>query len=247
MPRRQTSELCRYRRPAIYSTVVDRLATELLTVFDVTPSQPIDVLLRAANRSMRVIEQHALDLPDVARRQSPVVVPERAQIHDRVASYAAGVVDVRIDIAQRQRAWCREDGLAAMQAGIARSRNGSPSAVQAIDEDHVVEVIDRLEAEDERRVSVLFEDDGGRERRLEAVRGPVANDSSEAAKRRAPGRRLSVVSERVEIALHGERRAQPLDEAPFDRRECRQRRGANGLQPRSSARSRARTAPIGCR
>ena len=134
---------------------------------------------------MRVVEQHPLDLPHVRVRQPPVVVAHHAQIDDGVAGDAAGEVDVRIDVAERQRARRGEDRLPAVQARIARARDRSPAAAPPVDEDHVIELVDRLEAEDERRIAVLLEDDGREERRLEAVRAAVADDAAEAAQRRA--------------------------------------------------------------
>ena len=64
----------------------------------------------------------------------------------------------------------------------------------------MVEQVDRLEAQDERRIAVLLEDDGRRQRRLEAVRRAVADDAAEAAQRLAAG--LGVVGQGVELALH---------------------------------------------
>jgi hypothetical protein len=51
-----------------------------------------------------------------------------------------------------------------------RERATDPQLPLAVDEDHVIELVDRLEAEDERRVAVLLEDDGREQRRLETVR-----------------------------------------------------------------------------
>ena len=81
-----------------------------------------------------------------------------------------------------------------------------------VDEDHVIELIDRLEAEHQRRVAVRFEDDGREERRFETVRAAVLDDAAEAAQRRAPAR-LLVVGQRVQVRLHRARRAQPRDRA----------------------------------
>jgi hypothetical protein len=60
-----------------------------------------------------------------------------------------------------------------VQSRIARSRAPIPIRAAAVHEDHVIEQIDRLEAENERRIAVLFEDDRGRDRRFEAVRRAV--------------------------------------------------------------------------
>ena len=105
-------------------------------------------------------------------------------------------------------------GLRPCRPGIARPRDRSPAAALPVDEDHVIELVDRLEAEDQRRIAVLLEHDRREERRLEAVRAAVADDAAEAAQRRAAAR-LVVVGQAVQIALHGERRAQPRDQPPL--------------------------------
>src|SRR5438034_5632545 len=147
---------------------------------------------------MRPLEQQSLDLPHVGFRQSPVVVPEHAQVDDGVRLYAPGEVDVRVEVAEGERARGGEHGLPAMQSRIARPRDRSPSAWSAVDEDDVVEQVDRLEAQDERRVAVLLEDDGGRERGLETVRGATLDDAAKAAQRLAA--LLVVVRQRVQPA-----------------------------------------------
>ena len=59
---------------------------------------------------------------------------------------------------------------------------------------------------------MLFEDDRGEERRLEAVRTPVPDHAAKTAKRRAaPG--LGVVGEPVQVALNGRRRTKPGEES----------------------------------
>ena len=78
----------------------------------------------------------------------------------------------------------------------------------------MIELVDRLEAEDERREAVLFEDDRGEERGFVTMRAAVAHNPAEAAQRRASSG-LLVVRELVKVPLHGERRPQPLDEPPL--------------------------------
>jgi hypothetical protein len=52
---------------------------------------------------------------------------------------------------------------------IARAGHRPPAIRPPIHEDYVIEEIDRLEAEDERREAMLFENDGGRERGFQTV------------------------------------------------------------------------------
>jgi hypothetical protein len=98
-----------------------------------------------------------------------------------------------------------------MQAGIARASDGSPTTLLLVKKDHVIEVVDRLEAQNQRRKTVLLEDDGGEERRLEAMRAAVPDDSAEAPQGCATVR-LLVVRQPVEIALNIQRRPQPRNQ-----------------------------------
>src|SRR5947208_16222486 len=104
---------------------------------------------------MRVIEQHALDLPDVRLRETPVVVAHLLRhVNNRISGDSARKVDVRIGVAERKCARSGEDRLAAVQPGIPRARDGSPSAAMLIDEDNGIEMVDRLEAQNERSIAV---------------------------------------------------------------------------------------------
>lgn len=52
----------------------------------------------------------------------------------------------------------------------------------------MIEFVDRFEAEDERRITVLFQDGCGEERRLEAVRAAVPDYATQSAERSTPSR-----------------------------------------------------------
>ena len=82
----------------------------------------------------------------------------------------------------------------------------------------MIEMIDRLEAEHERRVAVLLEHDGREQRRLEAMRDAVADDAAKAAERGAAAG-LLVVGKAIEILLHRQRCAEARDEPPLARGE----------------------------
>ena len=153
---------------------------------------------------MGVLEQHPFDLPDIGFGQPPVVIAQDPQIDHGVAGDAAGEVDVRLDIAERQRPRRGEHGKAPVQSGIPRSRHRSPALLLLIDEQHVIEQVGRFEAEDQRRVPVLLEDRGGEQRGLEAMRTAVANDAAEAAERGSPAG-LLVVRQAIQVPLHGKR------------------------------------------
>jgi len=75
-----------------------------------------------------------------------------------------------------------------------------------VQEAHVVEPVRRSKVQNERRVAVVLQDERGRERALDAVRGLVLEDAAEGAKR-LPDVAL-VVRQRVEPTLHGARRAE---------------------------------------
>lgn len=89
-----------------------------------------------------------------------------------------------------------------MQSRVARACDRAPAASLAIDKEHVVQAVDRLEAQDEWWVTAILENDRGDERRFHAVRVPVPHDSAEASKC-APGRRcLVVVRQLIKKSLH---------------------------------------------
>jgi hypothetical protein len=80
----------------------------------------------------------------------------------------------------------------------------------------VVQLVDRLEAEDERRIAVRLEDDGGEECRLETVGASLADDAAEAAQRGAAAG-LLVVGQLVQVALNGGRCSQACDQPTLAR------------------------------
>ena len=84
---------------------------------------------------------------------------------------------------------------------------------------------------------MLFEDHRGRERRLETVRGVMANHAAKRALRRAFRRRFGVIRQCVKKLLDLAGRSQPLDDAAFAARKSGQwwldradRRGARPAQ-----------------
>ena len=118
-------------------------------------------------------------------REPPVVGPHHAKIDDGVRLDAAGEVDVRLEVAERERAWRRKQRPPPVQARIARARDRSPSGLRSIDEDDVIEQVDRLEAQHERRIAMLLEDHGRRQRGFEAMRRSGPDDAAKAAQRLA--------------------------------------------------------------
>ena len=86
----------------------------------------------------------------------------------------------------------------------------------------MIEQIDRLEAENERWIAMLLEDDSGEESGLEAMRGARTDNATKAAQRFAAD--LGVVGQRVEPCLNGIRRPQACHETTLLRRERKCRR-----------------------
>ena len=99
----------------------------------------------------------------------------------------------------------------------------------------MVEVVDRVEIEQERRISVLLQNAGCRECRLETVSSAPPDHLPEAPERDAAGRRLGIVSQPVQVALDARRRGAPLNDLPFRARKggYRRRRAAHqkGISP----------------
>src|SRR5262249_61060914 len=86
------------------------------------------------------------------------------------------------------------------------------------------EVIDRFEAHHERRIAVLLENTGGRQRGLEAMRPPVAQNLTKASQRFGIRSSFSIIRQAVEETLHQNRGAPPPDQAPRGRCEGGRRR-----------------------
>lgn len=77
----------------------------------------------------------------------------------------------------------------------------------------MIEQIYRLEAQHQRRISVLLERRGGEHRGFETVNGACPNDAAESAHGVASG--FSIVGEIVQPALNARRRAKLVDETPL--------------------------------
>src|SRR5688500_16365122 len=108
-----------------------------------------------------------------------------------------------------------------------RTRVRSLSSALAVNINDVVELIDRLEAQNERWITMLLESHRRKQGGLQAMRATLGYDAAEAAQRRAGGRRFGVVRKSVEVALHGQRRAEPADQPPLARGKGRGRRGTD--------------------
>src|SRR5262249_9614491 len=113
---------------------------------------------------------------------------------------------------------------ASVQARIARPRDRAPASTLTVDVDDMIELIDRLEAQDEGRMLVLFQDDGREERRFQTVRAPVGDDASKGSERGPVRRRLGVVGKVIQVPLNRERSSQSCDESPLSRRKVSQPR-----------------------
>lgn len=104
-----------------------------------------------------------------------------------------------------------------MKARIARASDRAPSSLRLVDEEDVVEEVDRLESQKERGIAVLLENDSGSEGGFEAVSLSGANDPAECPHRIAA--LLIVVWERVQPALNRGRRTKPVDQPLLGRGE----------------------------
>ena len=224
---------CRGSRSASDRCASARYALYFLQQLPISPIRGLDLLVRE-------IDQHLLDLPHVLRRQTPVVAGAASSLRSASAEtlQAAGVIDVAVVVTPRQRARRAEARLAAVQAGVARAGDRAPARVVAIDEDHVVEPVLRLEAHHERRIAVLLHHHRRKQRRLEAMRRLEARHRAETAQGLAAG--FGVVGQRVQPALHLRRRVEPRDERALGAGEGQRGRlpTANGRSAQPAARGR---------
>src|SRR3954464_2225667 len=125
---------------------------------------------------MRQVQQHPLYFPDISWRQSPVVVADLAQICDRVTRDPAREIDVRVDVAQGQRSRRGKHRFTPVQSRITRSSDRSPPAVLTIDEEDVIQLVDRFKRHDERRPSMLLEDYCRRQGGFKTMRAVMIHD-----------------------------------------------------------------------
>ena len=145
------------RHPAVAAAVVDRLHPVRAAVLAIAALQPSISRVGGADAVVRPVDQQLLHRPHVAGGEAPVVAAHRGQVHHAVGADPAAEVDVRVDVAERQRAGRRKHRPAAVETGVARAGDRPPAPWSAVDVDDVVEPVDRLEAEQQRRMAVLLE------------------------------------------------------------------------------------------
>ena len=171
---------------------------------------------------MRPVEQHLLDLPDVLRCEPPLVRAHDTEIDDGVRFDTTSEVDIGLDVAEREGARRGEQRPSSVKARIARACDGSPARRGSIDEDDVIEQVDRFETEHERWITMLLEHHRRRQGRFEAMSRSAPDDSTKAAQRVAAGFR--VVGQFVQPGLNRVRRPQARNQPTLLRRERQQRR-----------------------
>src|SRR5215510_4432298 len=217
--RARLEELLRDLRPFFPAAIKQRLFLVLRPVRAIPRAVAPDALAHSFERLVPITQKSSLDRPHVPAGKPPVIGSQPAQIEHRVSGQTSGEVDVRIEIAHGERACGTEHRLSSVQAWITRARHGPPSTAFKVYEDDVIEVINRFEAHDERRKSVLLQDAGGGQGRLEAVRRPVPQNLPKTSERFGVRLRFGVVGQLVEKTLHQDRGAQPPNQAPLRRRK----------------------------
>src|SRR5262249_35773643 len=169
--------------PFFPAAIEQRLLLVLRPVRAIPRAVAPDALARSFEGLVPIAQQRSLDRPHVSAGKPPVIGSQPAQIEHSVSGKTSGEVDVRIEIAHGERAYGTEHRLSPVQAWVARARDGPPSTAFTVHEDDVIEVVGRLEAHDERRKTVLLQDAGGEESRLETVRCPAPPNLPQAAER----------------------------------------------------------------
>ena len=175
--------------------------------------------IRGSDTAMRPVAKQALHLPEISIRQPPVVRIQHSQVEHAITLDPSRVIYVSLRIALRESARRPEERLAAMQAGITRTRNGSPPRLRAINPDHMIEQVDRLEAQHKRRIAVLLENSGCEQCCFETVSSARACDTPKPAHRVTS--RLSIVWETVQPSLNCERCAKLVYKSPLTRSELK--------------------------
>src|SRR5262249_26193544 len=160
-----------------------RLSSILGKIGIVTRPHARDALARGPDAPMADPREKPLDRPHVLARKAPIVGIECAQVDDGEAGDAGGRVDIRIEVAQRQRARTSKNRLAPMQARITRSGDRTPAAALAIDEDDVIEIVHRFKGHEQGWISMLLQHAGRKQRCFTAMRFAVPQYLPEASER----------------------------------------------------------------
>src|SRR5215213_1479401 len=158
---------------------------------------------------MRNLLQESFHPPDIAGREAPVVIPKVIKVGDPVAGDAPGLIDIGVEVAHHKVAHRSEDGLAPVEADVPRPGYGSILPALPEEKKHVIEQILGLDADEERRVPVLFQYHGCGQSRFQAVRFFFFNDPTKRTTRGSFG--LPVVREGSEKALDLRWRLQRTD------------------------------------
>src|SRR5262245_51696190 len=195
-------KLFRNFSPLLAAAIEQRLFAVLRQVGSIAPTKSPDALAASPERLVPETQERAFDRPHVFSSKPPIVRSQPAQIEQPISGDASGEVDVRVEIAHGERTQRTKDRLSPVQARITRARHRTPAAALAINKDDVVQVVDRHKAHHHRRIAVLLEDTGGRQRGLEAMRPPAAQNLPKASERFGIRRSLSIIRQAVEKSLH---------------------------------------------
>src|SRR2546423_4432643 len=177
---------CSSEHPLVAACVIGEMPLRVaaLELF-VAGEQSLVSFIGRDDLCVRYLAQVAFDFPDILEREAPVVISQFPQVRQPVACDPSRIIDVGIEIAPGEMPQAAKDGLAPMQAEVARARHRAPQSPSLKDEDDVVEFVLRFETHQKRRVMMLLHDDCGGQGRFQAVRLPVAYHSAKRAKRAA--------------------------------------------------------------
>src|SRR3990170_8065521 len=194
--------------------VIHRLPVRIsILELSIPPVPSLIAHVGGAEGAMLHRDQRPFEGPHVPLTRPPVHAPNGAEVKDAVADNPARHVDVWIKVAPREVADGAEHGSPAKQAGVTGLRDGAPRSPASKEEHDVIEFVDGLHVEEQRRVTVLLHDHCCAESRFEAVGGAEPRDDAE----RPQGFPvlLVVVWEGPQPTLNQFRSPEPLDEGPF--------------------------------
>jgi hypothetical protein len=149
-------------------------------------------------------EQVFGDEPDFFWSRHPIEIIESREIHrprERAQRSLAPEVEVRVEVAHDELAQRAMDRFPVREAVVVRFGDRSPVAASFEDRDDVIGVVLGFEVEKEWRKTQHAERRCREDRRLEAMRGALSQDSP-----RRPRGRANVVRHAVEELLNTERR-----------------------------------------
>src|SRR3989442_14027281 len=142
--------------PTVAARVELRLSVRVALLVPLVSRVPLPIsFVGSPETAVGHLDERLFHRPDVPRREPPVG-PQRSEVQGPVPVDATGEIDKRVDVRVDELPDRAEEGLAAVETRIPRSRDGAEPGTPTKEEDHVVQIILRFQVDDDRRVAMLL-------------------------------------------------------------------------------------------